>query len=83
MVPLLLGAAISAGVPFVRYQATWAYQFSGKKSGRRWTFAHQALAVSAVAVFLIGVVIVVTGVFLNLPRDTLRAESAEQALIEP
>ena len=67
MIPLLLGAATSGWVHFVRYETTEVYQMKGRAEGQEMTRKHKAFTKVGFALFLLGMGIVVLGALLNLP----------------
>ena len=68
MIPLMLGAAASGWVHFMRYETTEAYQMVGREEGRKFTRRHKRVTAFAFVMFLVGMGIVVGGAFFNLPQ---------------
>ncbi|MCE3241945.1 MAG: hypothetical protein K0Q83_2452 [Deltaproteobacteria bacterium] len=66
IVALMLGLVFAAAVPFVRIAASLHYQTENFNRARRYSFWHRLLEKLAIAAF-IGILVVVTGVFANLP----------------
>lgn len=64
---LVLGAATAGAVHFVRYTASMTYQTEGIDEGRKITRVHWWATSASFVFFLLGMVIVVIGAFLNLP----------------
>jgi len=86
LIPLLVGAALSGIVHFVRYHTTLAYQFQKPGSGRgnRMSRLHERLTYAAFVMFLLGAGIVVCGALLNPPRaqpDVAKAK--EEVSVQP
>ena len=67
MIPLLVGAAASGWIHFIRYETTEAYQTKGREVGRKMTKQHKLVTKLAFAAFLFGMSIVVIGALRNLP----------------
>lgn len=68
MIPLLLGAAASGWVHFMRYETSEVYQMVGREEGRKMTRRHKRVTAFAFVMFLVGMGIVVGGAFFNLPQ---------------
>lgn len=68
MIPLLLGAAASGWVHFMRYKTSEVYQMVGREEGREMTRRHKRVTAFALVMFLAGMGIVVGGAFFNLPQ---------------
>ena len=68
MIPLLLGAAASGWVHFVRSDASMAYQMKDRAHQREpLTRLHRRLTSFGYLAFIAGILIVIFGAFINLP----------------
>ncbi len=70
LVCLVLGAATSGAVHFLRYMTSMTYQTEGAGEGRKMTEFHGWATILSFVFFLLGMGIVVFGAFQNLPMPT-------------
>jgi len=68
IVALMLGLVLAAAVSFVRIATSLHYQNENFDRARRYSFWHRLLEKLAIAAFTIGILVVVIGVFANLPE---------------
>ncbi len=66
LIPLALGVATVAAIPLLRAETVLFWTDAGGR-GERMMRLYRWLAVSSVVLFLAGVVILIVGVFVNLP----------------
>src|SRR5258707_1078773 len=66
IVALMFGLVFAAAVPFVQIPASLRYEV-GNPQARLYSFWHRLLEKLAIGAFVIGVLVVVTGVLFNLP----------------
>ena len=64
----MIGLVLAAAVPFVRIAASLHYQSENFGRAIRYSFWHRLMEKLAIAAFLIGILVVVAGVFANLPK---------------
>ena len=74
LVLFALGLGFAASVPFIRIAASGEYEDGNTNSGDRYSLWHRLLEKLSIGAFLVGVLVVVIGVFANLP--TVRPEMA-------
>ena len=67
IIPLLLGAAASGWVHFIRYDTTIEYQMGRRPSAEAMTRRHKFFTGLGYILFLVGMLIVVAGAFMSLP----------------
>ena len=65
---LTLGLAFAAAVPFVRVAASLHYQNENFDWAKCYSFSHRLLEKLSIVTFVVGVLVVVIGVFANLPE---------------
>ncbi len=68
IVALMLGLVFAAAVPFVRITTSLHYQNQNFERAWRYSFRHRLLEKLSIAAFAIGILVVVIGVFANLPE---------------
>lgn len=74
MVPLIIGAALSGLVHFIRYESSEAYQMRSKMAGRRMKCLQKFFTAAAFASFLFGMNLIVFGALQNLPSPGLSGQ---------
>jgi len=72
---LTLGLVFASSVPFVRIAAPLYFESGNVDRGRRYSFWHRLLEKLSILVFMVGILIVVIGVFANLP-DVVQSTSS-------
>lgn len=70
---LTIGLAFAAAVPFIRIAASLNYEPGNVDGGRYYSFWHRFLEKLSILAFIVGIFVVVIGVFENLPEVVSKA----------
>ncbi len=81
IISLMFGLVFAAAVPFVRIAASLHYEAGNFNRARCCSFWHRLLEKLSILAFMIGILVVVIGVFANLPEVGHSASSVQRNII--